>query len=220
MLKTASTSVVALIATFLAAAPASATDIYHQGSANDLVVDAPAPAKSWTGPYIGIGVGYEAFRTEGSFEYDTFEYHNGKGHYHKTGTEAFGYDTFDGNVIVTGRIGYDQQSGQVVFGAFVEGNWLNIDSALGDAEWSYAGGGRLGLLCGGALCYLNGGWEFIELDGADIDNPFAGAGLEAQLGSGFSGALEARYSFREEDKLGVEVKDTFSARLMLLKKFN
>jgi hypothetical protein len=216
-----STSFAAIAAGFLAfLAPANATDLLD--GLND-----PAPqgtAVNWTGPYIAIGMGYEAFRSEESASfYDPDKCGSGGA---QTDSCNSSHDMttvllneYDGKAIVTGRIGYDQQSGGAVYGAFVEGNWLNLESALGDAEWSYGAGARVGLLCGGALCYINGGWEFIELEDETIDNPFAGGGLEVSFGDGWGGALEGRYSFRDDNEGGVDVKDVVSGRLMLIKKF-
>lgn len=205
-----------IAAGFLAfSAPAGAADIFD--ARNDALAD-PVQAQNWTGPYIALGIGYEAFRSEEKCDGLCGYRQNGKYVKVPAGTIL---EAYDGNAIISGRIGYDQQNGSIVYGAFIEGNWLNLDSALGDAEWSYAPGARLGLLCGGALCYINGGWEFIELDGSKtIDNPFAGGGLEVTFGNGWGGALEGRYSFRDENKAGVDVKDVFSGRLMLIKKFD
>jgi opacity protein-like surface antigen len=199
----------------LAASSANATDLLD--GLND-----PAPqgtAVNWTGPYIALGMGYEAFRSESTETYYEKKPCVSKGPCDPHKPIDISQQNFDGKAIVTGRIGYDQQSGGAVYGAFVEGNWLNLESALGDAEWSYGAGARVGLLCGGALCYINGGWEFIELEDESIDNPFAGGGLEVSFGDGWGGALEGRYSFRDDNEGGVDVKDVVSGRLMLIKKF-
>jgi outer membrane immunogenic protein len=188
----------------LAASPAAAAD---------MPVKAPpalAPAVSWTGFYLGGGIGHGAFTfrnqdlsvgTPTSLEYSS----GGKG--------------WLGTVI----IGFDYQfSDRLVAGVFADYDWTDLHGEHGFHDAGYAGtlkqrsawaaGARLGyLVTPHTLFYVTGGYTearfsgvnvivfptgdlFSFQNGATFTGGFVGAGAETHLWSGWFGRVEYRYA--------------------------
>ncbi len=136
----------------------------------------------WAGPYIAAGAGYAV---------DTVD----------TGAVSIAAE----GLRLAGRAGYNFQWGNIVAGPFADIAWTNAKVAtnFGEVDLSYAVGGRVGVVMGGALVYANAGWEWQDFTKTgDVDyNPdgmFAGGGIEVNLGSGFAAGLEGRHSWRSD----------------------
>jgi outer membrane immunogenic protein len=194
---------------------------------------------NWTGAYIGLGVG-GAFTThdrsvkdileDGDTKYVTNLWgdHDGRSH-------AFG----------TVTLGYDHQFGRWVAGVFADYDFGNrtghnnpgdigdfYDMRLSQKDghaWSI--GGRLGVLASpSTLLFLSAGWTQVSTeadlsfwDGSDRrikldkerDGAFVGAGIETQLGRGFSLRGEYRFTRLDDDnrKLTLVEYDGYSRRV-------
>ena len=228
------------LALFLSSS-AYATDLRPMKDSPSSVLDAPVANHSWQGPYIGVGVGYrwqswdkaaecilvldESKKTRhGGHGDDADECGDaGRGHRGHWEYDAAGAEDAD-SFIITGRAGYDWQSGSIVFGAFGEVNWLNANTDhFADAELSYAVGARAGFLVNPRLlAYLNAGVELTDFNGLDtLTAPFVGAGLELMIADGWTVAPELRMAFEKDGDLpsGASKDDPITARILLLKKF-
>ncbi len=184
------------------AVAASALVISTQVNAADIysgsLKDAPlyAPATSWTGFHVGLGVGGEALD-------------------HKLTLDGLG--SADGisstGVIGTVEVGYDRQ-----FGAFVAGVYFNydfgdnvastlnargIDASVNQTD-SFSVGGRVGYLVNpSTLAYFLAGYtqNRLELEGntaiswnESIDGWTVGGGLETKLAQNWTVKAEYRYT--------------------------
>jgi len=187
-------------------------------SANAAVADgmyrgpvAPCCASTWTGFYIGAGVG------GGSIVYDV------------DGFGDFGGEGFFGTL----TLGFDRQiSSRVVAGIFADYDFSNTSTTrltvTGELENTWAVGARLGMLTSPTtLWYATAGYTQMEVDlNIPIDVPtfggyFVGGGVESQLRGGWSLRGEYRFSeFDSEDVGGVDVDpSTHSVRAVLSYKF-
>jgi outer membrane immunogenic protein len=172
---------------------------------------APAPIYSWTGFYVGAGVGYGMFNVDN-------EGFTPAGHVDSTNQTAGGKGWF-GTVVG----GYDYQfSDRVVAGVFADADFSDIKGRLADTDeegtaplkqqWAWGVGGRIGLLVDPTvLTYINGGFtqahftggSFANFDGAStafslgsqtFDGWFLGGGIEAMLFPGWFIKTEYRFA--------------------------
>jgi len=173
---------------------------------------APCCAPSWSGFYLGAGVGYGSF-VESETTVNT-----------ATGIPDHPSTDFGGKgVLGTVIVGYDHQIGNLVLGAFADFDWSGAkgtmsDIAGGPTLWgsveqdsAWAVGGRAGLLTGPkTLVYLSGGYTQAKFDsfslssisGATVRSAdsqthngwFLGAGMETKLVDNLSLRLEYRFS--------------------------
>jgi outer membrane immunogenic protein len=165
---------------------------------------------SWTGFYLGAGIGYGA--TEIDFN---------------------GQNDGDG-ILGTVVMGYDRQfAPRWVAGVFADFDFSDISVNVGglnvDQTYSWSIGARLGtLVTPKTLLYATGGYTQTELEGnleGTADGYFVGGGLEHMLRDNWTLKLEYRYSEFEADveQGGVVTGDaeltSHSARLVLSYKF-
>ena len=178
----------------------------------DRKAGAPCCAASWTGFYLGAGVG------GGAIVYDVDVFGD------------FGGEGFFGTVMV----GYDRQiNSRWVAGLFADYDFSDITTnsflgGSGDLKHTWSVGGRLGMLTSPTtLWYGTAGYTQIKVD---LDIPinvptfsgyFVGGGVENQLGGGWSLRGEYRLSqFDSEDVAGVDVDPTMlTVRAVLSYKF-
>lgn len=181
----------------------------------------PAPvatASSWTGLYLGFGVGGALSSDE--YDFDTLD------------GDASIDAASDGGWLVDGTLGYDYRMGAFVVGAFADLSWTGAGSDAGvsfgdgitgtdadaylDSEWGYDVVVRAGVLLNeNALLYALGGysWRKFEAgyDYAAYDDPAPdvsdsdssnenshgwtfGGGIEAMVTSNLSVKGEYRYT--------------------------
>jgi outer membrane immunogenic protein len=193
---------------------------------------------TWTGFYIGAGVG------GGDVVHDT-----------RLRDVDFGtLQRFDGiggqGVFGTAIVGWDAQLGpKTVIGAFVDYDFSDIstdlrvpgffDSSL-DHDWTWSVGGRLGWLATpSALLYATGGYSqarfsgFSDLLGSDTDHKtfngwFAGGGIETRLAaSNWFARLEYRFTQFDRETFAIDEFTRFDSepsmqtvRATLTYKFN
>ncbi len=179
----------------------------------DKKMGAACCAPTWSGFYIGAGVG------GGAVVYDI------------GGVADFGGEGFFGTV----TIGYDHQiNSRWVAGIFADYDFSNIKTSgslfgvSGEIQNAWAVGARLGMLTSPTtLWYGTAGYTEMEVDlNVPISVPtftgyFLGGGAESQLGGGWSLKGEYRFSqFDSETIAGVDVEPTMhSFRAVLSYKF-
>ena len=178
---------------------------------------------NWTGAYIGVGVG-GAFTThqQSANQINEYEYgysevsrlwglHDGRSH--AFGTVTLGYDhQFGGRWVAGVFADYDFGNRNGHFSPGNVGDLYDVHLSQKDGHaWSL--GGRLGVLASpSTLLFLSAGWtqvstetdlsfwydgdRRIKLD-KERDGWFVGAGIETQLGRGFS--LRGEYRFTRLD---------------------
>lgn len=161
----------ALMAAFTAA---SAADMY--GSSKDT----PITARVNSGVYIGGFVGTDMHSVDGTRDGESV---------------TVGLDGYK----ITGRIGYDHciaSTCSFIIGAYGDVAYSNANTAGATAAWSYDLGIRAGIPLGGTVLYGTGGFEW---DDFKITNgsyapsgPFAGAGVQFDLGNKWAGTVELR----------------------------
>lgn len=187
----------------LVTSPAYAADILDNLNSNAAATTTGTPKSLGTGPYIGAGVGLDVHAI------DTGE-----------GIEGINA-SFDG-VAFTGRLGYDiSPRRHVVLGVFGDVDYSTAGAAGVDTDFSYKLGARAGAQLGGALLYVNGGYVWSDFKGVDYspDGPFAGIGMQTDLGNGFSLAVEGSREWSEDSVDGQDVEqEADKIKLMLMKK--
>ena len=203
----------------------------------------PIYAPTWSGAYIGAGIGGGAMVRDVSIR-DA-----------DTGERLASFGRGDDGVLGTVIVGYDWQLGpKTVFGIFGDFDFFNFrtrDRMLDEFDEhstehnAWAVGARLGLLSSpSTLWYLTGGFTQLQIDRSfrfeDLEASrdrmlngfFVGAGVESRLGaSNWFLRLEYRFSDFENSRLHVKdlegddiVRvdsnvDTHTARLTLSYKF-
>lgn len=190
--------------------------------------DAPVAyetTKTWTGFYIGAGIGAGASVTDLSVNEYGYEYDHGyptalargsEGGGELSSAELFGLDGIGGEgVFGTVQLGYDRQlSSRFVIGAFVDYDFSDIstevrlfgDKAEIDLDHMWSAGVRLGWLATpdtmwyALVAYTQGEYDISELGGGDLEfNGWSlGAGVETRLGDNWS--LKGEYRFTQFDK--------------------
>src|SRR5262245_7551683 len=131
----------------------------------------PCCAPSWTGFYLGGGVGYGTFVTSQT------TVNTGTGIPDRPFVDFGGQGWFG-----TAIVGYDQQIGNVVLGAFADFDWsgasgrVNDLLAMGttfgrlDEDTAWAIGARAGFLATAkTLVYLSGGYTQVRFDGFQLE---------------------------------------------------
>jgi outer membrane immunogenic protein len=163
-------SLFAFVALLSSVASASAADLGPYPPYGS-VKDAPVvfvPAYLWTGFYVGAQVGYEWAAADHKFRDVTLP-----------GVTIGGGDSEPSGFIGGGHVGYNWQTGQLVFGieADFEGGSVNGDVlhfnplsptgmtfAEADLNWQGSVRGRLGYAVDRTLFYFTGGWAFADFD--------------------------------------------------------
>ena len=177
----------------------------------------PERVQTWSGFYLGAGVGYSSFQVEN----DNLTLNAVTGALIVPVADVGGKGAL-GTVIV----GYDHQFGTIVAGVFADYDWSSASGTMLDVAFTpaatlvngkleqdnaWALGGRLGVLVSpGTLIYATGGWtkagfdhvEQTSLTGtalriipsAKMSGGFIGAGVETKLWQSTSFRLEYRYS--------------------------
>jgi outer membrane immunogenic protein len=178
----------------------SASEAVADGYARKAAVAAAPP--SWTGFYVGVGGGAGAVVHDLSVDVP--------------GGNVLSFDGIGGEGIFgTVVVGLDYQiHPMVVIGVFADYDFSGISSDLSvvgglftaslDHNHSWSIGGRLGLLSSpttlwyGTLGYTQAEFELSSTAGSlslpDFSGYFIGAGVESQLGGGFSLRAEYRYT--------------------------
>jgi outer membrane immunogenic protein len=206
-----------------------------RGSLKDVPVCCAAP--SWTGFYIGGGIGYGHLQGENNYWEPGFSQSwKGEGAAGGLGTVVLGFNR--------------QFREKYVAGVFVEYDWSNIEISYIDStitneqtfrvEQSINVGARAGfLLTPSSLLYVTGGysWAKGKNDGyfdiqptvgpllpgkstSDLNGPFVGLGMETQLGHNFALRGEARYTMFSDEIVnsgslfGTPYEDHFKANLL------
>jgi outer membrane immunogenic protein len=217
-----------MIAAFAALAGMSTTsyaaDIYG-GSMKDAPVEYAAPAASWTGFYIGVGVGGGASVTDLSVNVEEYRYLEAKsfdGDYDSNSFELFGLDGIGGEgVFGTVQVGYDRQlSSHFVLGAFVDYDFSDISTEIRasngresfstdlDLDHMWSVGVRAGFLTSpdtmvyALVAYTQGEYSADDFDfDLDVDGWSVGAGIETRLSDNLT--LKGEYRFTQFDEENV-----------------
>lgn len=170
-------------------APAMATDVYAGGGYKDAPVD---NSYHWSGFYLGGFLGMHANNTV--LDVATLASLDGIG---------------SQGLMGGGEIGYDVQAGNIVFGVFGRGDFPTAESSLtfgttsvlkDSMGYMWTAGGRAGLLVGqskstllfGEVGYSQAQYELTAPGFSWTRTPggiTAGAGIETQIGNGFSAKL-------------------------------
>jgi hypothetical protein len=181
-----------LMAVAMFASAAGAADMYGKGVA-------PITARVNSGVYIGGFAGTDMHSVdEGS-------------------SVSVGLDGYK----LTGRIGYDHciaSTCSFVLGAFGDIGYSNAKTTGGDidvtAAWSYDLGVRAGIPLGGTLLYATGGFEWDNFDiksgSYDPSGPFAGAGVQFDLGNKWAGTIELRRAWVDQTNIN-DTRDSVMA---------
>ena len=204
------TSCLALATLFISVQAASAADL----PAAPAFKAAPAsPPLSWTGFYLGAGIGAGSFvLNNGNFD-------------DRVTPTLPSQDTGGKGVLGTAIVGYDYQVHPLfVTGIFADGDWMDVRGEWRDRsgglnvsgtvtqDWAWSVGGRFGYLATpGTLLFVSGGFtqthlgqvDFTPFGGAaptrfiparTLDGWFIGAGAEAKMTQSVSLKLEYRYA--------------------------
>lgn len=154
-----------------------------------------AASEPWTGPAIGIGLGWNVGVVN-------------------TGA-PIGIESEGGSLLAS--FGYDKQFGRIVVGGEVGyGRYFGDLETLGVKADMY-GAARIGvLMTGSALLYAHGGYGRLDVDGGDANSWRFGPGVEVKIAdSPFS--LDMRYGYHIVDAdvpPGIDVRGhEFTARL-------
>jgi outer membrane immunogenic protein len=175
----------------LLAACAALLALTGAAAAADLgsIKDTPAGiavGNSWTGCRLGIGAGYNTEGAKGVF----------------TGTESttLSSDSALGSLTA----GCDRQFGNIVLGAFIEGDILHAaftNTGGASSDSALVTGGRAGVVFGTTLIFAEAGETFSGFSSTknfkpDYNAPFLGAGLAAPLDRNWSIEFDGRYGFQ------------------------
>jgi len=172
-----------------------------------------APVATWTGFYVGAGVGAGAVVHKLDFGGGSFDGVGGEGIF--------------GTVIV----GYDRQIDQRwVMGIFADYDFSGITSDLvvvdADHKHSWSVGARAGFLTSpttlwyGTAGYTEAKFELDGIGSQDFTGYFVGAGVESQLAGNWSLRGEYRFSQFDSEDIGIDVEPSMhTARLSLTYKF-
>jgi len=207
------------------------------------IKDVPVAVPTWSGFYLGAGVGYGHLIAKNRYN------ENDDGNLFASSFDGEGASGGFGTVV----LGFDRQiRDRYVVGLFTEFDWSSIEISYQDTETpeqtfrldrTFSIGARGGfLLTQTSLLYLTGGysWSHGKNDGYfDIDSPagffpgvrklnmqgwFAGIGMETQLGRGLSLRGEVRYTMYDDkvinsfngviDETPLSFSDRFEANLL------
>jgi outer membrane immunogenic protein len=232
-----------IIAAFAAVASMSTTayaaDIYSKGGS---LKDAPAAyeaPKTWTGFYIGVGVGGGASVTDLSVSVERYDEEESS-----RSLELFGLDGLGGEgAFGTVQIGYDYQlSSRFVLGAFLDYDFTSISTEVRvfessfdiDLDHMWSIGARAGWLTSpdtmvyALVAYTQGEYSADDFDfEVDVHGWSIGAGLETRLADNWT--LKGEYRVTQFDEETLFAEDGFSidaepsvhtARVVLSYRFN
>ena len=177
----------------LAAAPALAGGVAEPAPAPVTIAPAPAaPSYDWTGPSVGIQLGYGDVSTSGAA--------NLSGNDTLYGLRAY-YDVDLGTYIVGGGLQYDNTELDI-------GGVTTLDSVLRI-------GGRAGIDLGRNWVYGTAGWAQAQTSNpvvGDSDGWFAGLGYEVFVTDAVTLGAEVLYhDFSDFDLVGLEAEATTAA---------
>jgi outer membrane immunogenic protein len=215
-LKTLRSAVLAAVASVSVVHVAAAADLGgpRRGSLKDTpVADAPVVYErpfSWSGLYIGAHVGYG---------WSDVDWH-----------DTVGPGSHDGNGWLAGaQIGYNVQTGQLVFGieADLSSAWIDGGNVCcgHDFNWLASVRGRAGVAFNGnrTLLYATGGTAWADVDysspfGSGFSNTHfgwvAGGGIEHMLTQNLSARVEyLHYSFDEASGIVATLPTTVEPKL-------
>ena len=182
------------------------------------VKDVPVAVPTWSGFYLGAGIGYGHLISKNRYS----ENDNGTGF----------ASSFDGEAAHGGLgtvvLGFDRQiRDRYVVGLFTEFDWSSMELSYQDTntpqqtfrlDRTYSLGGRAGfLMTPTSLLYLTGGYSWshgksdgyfdIEADNGfifpgvtklNLQGPFVGIGMETQLGRNLALRGEVRYTMYDD----------------------
>jgi outer membrane immunogenic protein len=212
------------------------------------IKDAPVVAPTWSGFYIGAGIGYGLLAAENKYWEpqptvfsSTWKGEGGQG---GLGTVVIGFDR--------------QLHDRYVLGAFVEYDWSSLELTYEDTNTpqqkfrmrdAFSVGGRAGfLMTPTSLLYVTGGYTwargksdqyfdivngtqtFYGVTSLDLNGPFVGIGMETQLAPRLALRAEGRYTMFNEVTTNhfntapyiftdTMTADVLTARLVLTYKF-
>ena len=161
------------------------------------------PVYNWSGLYVGAHTGYgwadqDVLPTEGPFDRDRFS----------TSRNSF---------IIGGQLGYNIQSGNIVFGPQARFSWFSgeatataVDSVFffGPTDYAFESNfvgslqGRVGVALGGngTLLYGQGGFAFSQLTGratfSDLVGPVSFSDTQTRIGAVLGAGIERAISER------------------------
>lgn len=184
---------------FLAALVGAVSPSMAGGSLKDAPASAPF---SWTGYYLGVQAGY---------------LNGDASHTFSNGAPSDSSDP--SGIVAGGHIGYNFQSGSVVFGleadlekSGADGSFSNstgiTSQGASSLDWQGSLRGRLGVTSGNALFYLTAGWAFggFDFKGGPVGGPVCcgysqnlngwtvGGGGELAVAKNFTVRAEYRYT--------------------------
>ena len=190
---------IAALATAAFAAPAFAGGFAEPAPAPFIPAPAPVvvqqPELSWTGPSVGVRLGYGAVDVDaGGASFDEYG-------------PVYGVSA-----------AYDYDFGNVVAGVGLSVDKVNIGVAGADIDGVARIGGRLGADLGNSLLYGTAGYAKVFTDNGGVGDSggyFAGVGSELRLTANTSLGAEILYhSFDDFDAAGVEA-DALTSTLSL-----
>ncbi|MDJ0822118.1 MAG: outer membrane beta-barrel protein [Paracoccaceae bacterium] len=176
----------------------STTSVLADGPQAPIVLPPVAPPiTDWTGPYAGLLLSYN----DGDFGNGNFFPGDGEGE-----LSGYGYGLV---------LGYNFQSGNIVYGGEVTWSGLNVDGAEDCANPIFECGvevenvatirGRIGIAAGAkSLVYATAGWAAADVHAYTDDDGFFGVGRNGEtkrlngyvFGVGFEHAFNERFSVR------------------------
>jgi outer membrane immunogenic protein len=194
-------SVMAAALAMVVAAPAvQAADLGGRPGSYKDEPDVGPPRYLWTGLYLGIQGGYGA---ADGYLFD------GGGVYGRPEADGF---------LGGGTLGYNFQSGQVVWGLETDFSFSNVEGSAScgiltpcraSMDWLWTLRGRVGLDMNGWMPYVTGGFAMADVSASD----FGGSGSDTVTGWTVGGGLEVKldraWSIKAE-YLYVDVGESFS----------
>ena len=147
-----------------------------------------AASFDWTGFYAGVYGGYA---------------------FGESTVAGFATEDTDGGLF-GGTVGFNMQSGNIVYGIEADGGWAGLEDDLDDVtvDWTATVRGRIGYAFDSFLLYATGGAAMGGVESAsllDDDTRFGfavGAGAEAALTDSISAKIEYMYIDLGDDDLG------------------
>lgn len=197
------TSASAAVLALFVMSPAAATDLGGKGDPTSANYVSP----NWNGLWIGAVGGYQFSNSEKSWDFHRFDASQGDAGENDRiftgGIDGYGAEGLFGEL----QLGYDQQMGRFVVGAFgginisdaehsqsdfidFNGDGDGLSSSLSfKQEWGGVLGARVGILkSSDTMFYVAGGWAFGELGDVKVDGEKAFEKQETDL-SGWFGEI-------------------------------
>jgi outer membrane immunogenic protein len=188
------------------------------GMARGSIKDVPVAVPTWSGFYLGAGVGYGHLIAKNRY------YENDDGVQFSSSFKGEGAAGGFGTIV----LGFDRQiRDRYVVGLFTEFDWSSMELSFQDTDTpqqtfrldrTFSLGGRAGfLMTQTSLLYLTGGYSWshgksdgyfdIEADNGrifpgvtklNLQGPFVGIGMETQLGRNLALRGEVRYTMYDD----------------------